>query len=935
MSDSLSTPVATQDSIDVAKKATPKRNTPKTAKPGTKSTKKSPSSSAEATANTASGSDKADTPKASPTKANADKSAASAAAKSPRPRSTAKTAAKAKSTTPATQGKKAATTTPSMPAEDTPPADPAAPSETSPKATKSSASKGRSTKKTAYSNAASKPDIADTKTAQAEDQPSTADKNLGKSESKKAPAAKPAKATARKPASRKPTATQPEQNSAADNASGSATGVAAPAPEAGASAITTSAAKATNLSSPNRRSPKKAPARSSTRTLTSKPATKAAHVQQGNPQATAGEQADSINAPAIAQEAATQERQATAPVATQVTAAQELAAPAPESAEQEKPEEGTRRGRSRGRGGRNHKKRNARPNQTDEAEQPRVAGQEFDDVLNDDVNLSDPAESELNDDFDDVDNDAAERDASSATDGGKRNSGRNGKKGKGQKAKTQQDDAAPDQEPAVSKSKRKMFVSVFPGEQIEVVLTEDGNVQEYYLEMLHQAKIKGNIYKGVIHNIDPNLQAAFVSYGAAKNGFLQIDEVHPEYYNTPHESGKGHKYPLIQKVLKPGQEILVQVVKEPAGTKGAFLTSYLSMPGRFLVLTPGREQIGVSRKVEDEEERSRLRAMLSGLNPGPGLGVIVRTVSIGASKTSLHRDLQFLKRVWRDVRKKGSTDEAPALIYQELGLAARSVRDYLTEEVTELWIDNAELAEELNDVVAQLFPRKGGLIHVHKDGSQTLFERFNLRKQLEQIKGREVVLPSGGRLVFDHTEALTAIDINSGRTGGKTNFEEMAYKINMEAAAHIPLQLRLRDIGGQVVIDFIEMRDRSHWRDVERTFRNAMRVDRARHDVAKISSFGLLQVVRQRLGSSALSITMEPCPFCNGTGQRRNMEWQAIQALRDIERMARNTSAGAKPVVYTESGELVLYLLNAKREQIMNIEKDYNVKIEIRPDFSK
>jgi len=191
-----------------------------------------------------------------------------------------------------------------------------------------------------------------------------------------------------------------------------------------------------------------------------------------------------------------------------------------------------------------------------------------------------------------------------------------------------------------------MFISVLPGEQVEVALAEEGakenQVKEYYVEMVHQAKTKGNIYRGIINNVDTNLQAAFVNYGAEKNGFLQIDEVHPEYYNTPHDATKGKKYPLMQKVLKAGQEVLVQVVKEPTGSKGAFLTTYLSMPGRFLVLTPGREQIGVSRKVEDDEERGRLREMLEGLNPGPGLGVIVRTVSAGTSKTTLQRDLQEL-----------------------------------------------------------------------------------------------------------------------------------------------------------------------------------------------------------------------------------------------------------------------------------------------------
>ncbi|MDL2317408.1 Rne/Rng family ribonuclease, partial [Desulfovibrio sp. OttesenSCG-928-A18] len=479
--------------------------------------------------------------------------------------------------------------------------------------------------------------------------------------------------------------------------------------------------------------------------------------------------------------------------------------------------------------------------------------------------------------------------------------------------------------------RRKMFVSVLPGEQVEVVITEEGQVQEYYVEMLHQAKTKGNIYKGLINNVDPNLQAAFVSYGAVKNGFLQIDEVHPEYYVAPHEAGKGRKYPPIQKVLRAGQEVLVQVVKEPAGTKGAFLTTYLSLPGRFLVLTPGREQIGVSRKVDNEAERARLRELLEGLNPGPGLGVIVRTVSMGASKTSLQRDMQFLKRTWKEVRTRGTTEKGPCIIYQEQELTARAVRDYLTEAVGEIWVDDEETAQAVTEVAEALFPRKQNLVRVHKDMTLTLFERFNLQRQLDQIESREVALPSGGRLVVDPTEALTAIDINSGRSGGKTNFEDMAFRTNLEAAKMIPLQLRLRDIGGQVVVDFIEMREKSHWREVEKTLRTGMKVDRARYDVGKVGPFGMLEIVRQRLGSSAISISTEPCPCCNGTGVRRNMEWRSQHALRDILRALRNAQAQEQTVVfYPVEQALALHLLNNKRQRLLEMEKAHNVRLEIQ-----
>ncbi|MEG2172717.1 MAG: Rne/Rng family ribonuclease [Desulfovibrionaceae bacterium] len=476
--------------------------------------------------------------------------------------------------------------------------------------------------------------------------------------------------------------------------------------------------------------------------------------------------------------------------------------------------------------------------------------------------------------------------------------------------------------------RRKMFISVVPGEQVEVALVEEGAIHEYYLEMLHQAKTKGNIYKGVIHNIDTNLQAAFVNYGANKNGFLQIDEVHPEYYLTHHETMKGKKFPPMQKVLKAGQEVLVQVVKEPSGSKGAFLTTWLSLAGRFLVLTPGQEQIGVSRKVENDEERARLREMMNGIDPGEGLGVIVRTVSAGTSKTTLKNDLQYLKRVWKDIRKRGTSEPTPALIYQEPGLAERAVRDYLTDDVCEVWVDDGPEAESLRETVSLLFPRKGDLVKVHSDLRQTLWERFNIQRQLEQIYSREVILPSGGRLVFDQTEALMAIDINSGKISGKGNFEAMALRTNVEAAECIARQLKLRDIGGQIVIDFIEMRDKNHIRDVEKTLRNAMKNDRARHDVGRMSSFGLLEIVRQRTASSALAITMEPCPACGGTGLRRNIEWHALQVMREIARLARLCSSG--PCQIELATELGLYLLNHKRDRLREMEKQYNVPIEIK-----
>lgn len=478
---------------------------------------------------------------------------------------------------------------------------------------------------------------------------------------------------------------------------------------------------------------------------------------------------------------------------------------------------------------------------------------------------------------------------------------------------------------------KRMFISVLPGEQVEVGLAEDGVLLEYYLDMLHQRKIKGNIYKGVIHNIDTNLQAAFVDYGGGKNGFLQIDQIHPEYWQSPHEGARDKKFPPIQKAVRTGQELLVQVVKEPAGSKGAFLTTWLSLAGRFLVLTPGQEQIGVSRKVTEPDERARLRDLMEGIDPGNGFGVIVRTVGEGATKTTLKNDLQYLKRLWRDIRKRATETGAPALIHQEPGLPERSVRDYLTDDVREIWVDDPEVAEHVRAMASLLFPRKKDLVRLYTDAIQSMWEKFRLTDQLEQIYSREIGLPSGGRLVFDQTEALMAIDINSGKISGKGNFEAMAFKTNLEASQAIARQLRLRDIGGQVVIDFIEMRDKKHVLEVEKSLRQAMKSDRARHDVARMSSFGLLELVRQRMGSSALSICMETCEACGGTGLRRNLEWQALQTLRELRH--RLQSASGLKYVFESSRELGMYLLNYKRDALRLLEQDSGKTLEIRIRF--
>ncbi|MBU1247893.1 MAG: Rne/Rng family ribonuclease [Proteobacteria bacterium] len=479
---------------------------------------------------------------------------------------------------------------------------------------------------------------------------------------------------------------------------------------------------------------------------------------------------------------------------------------------------------------------------------------------------------------------------------------------------------------------QKMFISVLPGEQVEVVVAEEGKVIEYYVEMVHQAKTKGNIYKGYIHNIDNGLQAAFINYGAERNGFLQIDEVHPDYYQGSYKLKKGTKYPLMQSVLRAGQEILVQVVKEPTGKKGAFLSSYLSLPGRYFVYTLGRGQHGVSRKIEEEKERDRLKKIIDEMKVPEGAGVIVRTAGIGRSKADLTRDFKYLSRLWEDIKKKAQDPKPPTQVYQEMELATRAVRDYLTTEMNEVWIDDKETEVAVKNFMKLAFPRSAVPVRLHTDTDKTLWERFNIDRQIEEIYSREVVLPSGGRLVFDHTEALTAVDINSGKIAGERNFHKMVVKTNLESTVEIARQLKLRDIGGQVVIDYIEMKNPKDCREVEKTMRQALKSDRARTVVGRLSEFGLLEMVRQRMGSSALSVTTEPCACCNGTGVRRNMEWQALQALKTIFRLLRQSNC-PNPLQYDCEEELAIYLLNHKREKLMEMERRFGNRIDIDIDY--
>lgn len=476
--------------------------------------------------------------------------------------------------------------------------------------------------------------------------------------------------------------------------------------------------------------------------------------------------------------------------------------------------------------------------------------------------------------------------------------------------------------------KRRMLISIIPGELIEVAIIKNYILEEYYVEMLTHSKTKRNIYKGIIHNIDTSLQAAFVNYGAKKNGFLQIDEVHPDYYVQKANVSPGQKYPPIQKVLKPGQELLVQVVKEPTESKGAYLTTYLTLPGRYLVLTPGKEQIAISRKIEDEEERERLKIIMNEFSLEPGLGVIVRTVSEGQNKTNLFRDLQFLRRLWKNIKQKALTLDPPCLVYEEKDLAFRAIRDYLTADVLDVWVDSKEVAHKLEGYINLLFPRRKNMVKCYESIEADLFTKFNINDQIKKIFSRKVKLPSGGEIVIDHTEALTCIDINSGKISGESNFKEMAYRTNLEAIREIANQLRLRDIGGQIVIDLIEMKDKKYIQEIEKELKSCLKNDKARTNVGKVSKFGLLELVRQKMGSSAISTIYTECPKCGGAGLVLSIEWRAAQVLKDIYRRIQLPDT-PNPLEYILEKELCIYLLNNKRDRLIDLERRFHKKISL------
>lgn len=472
----------------------------------------------------------------------------------------------------------------------------------------------------------------------------------------------------------------------------------------------------------------------------------------------------------------------------------------------------------------------------------------------------------------------------------------------------------------------KMLINASDPEEFRVAIVEDGRLEEFALEVASREQLKGNIYKGVISNIEPSLQAAFVHYGPERQGFLPISEVHPEYFQ---QESPPRGRPKIQEVLKKGQEVLVQVIKEEIASKGAYLTTYISLPGRFLVLLPGQEQVGISRKIEEEARRQEIKEEIKSFKLPPGVGLIVRTASAGAKKRELLKDYQYLYNIWEEIKRNAGSSPAPALIYKELDLVIRTIRDYYTTDIQEILIDDQDTFNQIKRFFRAFSPKHTKALKLYKE-KRPIFSKYQIEEQLERLYDNQVPLKSGGSIVINTTEALVAIDVNSGRCISPKDIELTAYKTNLEAADEIARQLRLRDLGGLIVIDFIDMKDRKHRKEVEKELKAALKKEKARVTVGQISKFGLLELSRQRLRSGMATSLYSACPHCRGRGVIKSTEASGLGFLRKISHEAARNDV--QEIRAQMSQEVTSYLLNKKRRDLVALEEKFNLRLIIEAD---
>ncbi len=474
---------------------------------------------------------------------------------------------------------------------------------------------------------------------------------------------------------------------------------------------------------------------------------------------------------------------------------------------------------------------------------------------------------------------------------------------------------------------RKILINALDPDENRIATIVDNKLDQFHIETAARQVTQGNIYKGVVTRVEPSLQAVFVDYGAQKNGFLQKNEIHSDYFQDVETKEKA-----LFNLIKKGQEMIVQVTKNPINQKGAMLTTFISLPGRFGVLMPGNTTKGVSRKIDEEEERKRLVGILKNIKIPEGFGMIVRTAGKNATKTMLTADLKYLMRVWKNIDKLAMEDKAPSLLYKEQTLAVRSLRDYFTTDITEILIDCPETFKEVQDFIGMIAPKQKKIVKLFK-GEKPIFSKYQLEEQISSIYKREVQLKSGGCIVIEQTEAMVTIDVNSGKSTKKKNIEETAFHTNLEAAEEVARQLRLRDMGGLIVVDFIDMKERKHKAEITKSLKKYLKVDKAKTKVGGITTFGLLEMSRQRIRHSITYGSYEPCIHCNGRGMTPSVETQGMAFLRQLN--LKTIKSEVTQVNCRVPREVAYYILNKKREELIEIEtkRDVSITIEIDPEM--
>ncbi len=474
---------------------------------------------------------------------------------------------------------------------------------------------------------------------------------------------------------------------------------------------------------------------------------------------------------------------------------------------------------------------------------------------------------------------------------------------------------------------KRMLVNATQPEELRVALVDGQKLYDLDIEVPSREQKKANIYKGRITRVEPSLDAAFVDYGAERHGFLPMKEIARSYFQEGVEAGNSR--PSIQDAIKEGQELVIQVEKEERGNKGAALTTFISLAGRFLVLMPNNPRAGgVSRRIEGED-RDEIKEALRNLDLPAGMGVIVRTAGVGRSIDELQWDLDYLLHLWEAIERAAESGNAPFLIHQESNVIIRALRDHLRTDVGEILVDDPDVYQQSRDFMEQVMPHNLPRLKLYQD-DVPLFSRYQIESQIETAFGREVTLPSGGSVVIDHTEALTSIDINSARATKGADIEETALNTNLEAADEVAKQLRLRDLGGLLVIDFIDMSPAKNQREVENRLREALKVDRARVQIGRISRFGLLEMSRQRLRPSLGEYSQILCPRCNGQGHIRSVESLSLSILRLLEEEAMKERTGQVQV--QAPVPVASYLLNEKRSEIAHIQERCGVSLLVVPN---